>query len=420
LLTSQLHSDTLTQAGATNVFKALLQTVVSRKCGLAAWRLPQQENFYISINFLREPVAEKFKVETAPPGFLIHPFRLSEENKAWFFSSDILLEGNFNDDTIALLSDSENGAADGFWEKFHTVLQVKGKVGTEWFTSEILPETATKTRFENLVKNGIEFLEKGGAEKVVLSRAYQKELPLHFNPVTGFQNLTRQYPHAFVSLVSAPETGTWLGATPEILVLKDKQHIFRTMALAGTQKLAAGLKPANAIWRQKEIEEQSMVVRYIISCFKKIRLREYLETGPRTVAAGNLLHLRSDFCVNMDLAGAEFPNLVSDMLHLLHPTSAVCGQPKETALAFIDQNENYNRRYYSGYLGPVNLLQETNLYVNLRCLELSETSAILYAGAGITPDSEPDKEWQETELKMQTVSAALQLFNLSDDTATGY
>ena len=68
----------------------------------------------------------------------------------------------------------------------------------------------------------------------------------------------------------------------------------------------------------------------------------------------------------------------------------------------------------------MNILQETNLYVNLRCLELSADAAILYAGAGITIDSEPEKEWQETELKMQTVSAALQLFDLTDDTSTGY
>ena len=190
---------------------------------------------------------------------------------------------------------------------------------------------------------------------------------------------------------NAPEIGTWLGASPEILVLKNKQNMFRTMALAGTQKLTAGLNPADAIWRQKEIEEQSLVVRYIISCFKKIRLREYVETGPRTVAAGNLLHLRSDFCVNLN--EQDFPNLTSDMLHLLHPTSAVCGQPKEPALKFLNEHENYNRRYYSGYLGPVNINAETAIYVNLRCLELKNKEAILYAGAGVTVDSDPTKEW---------------------------
>ena len=60
------------------------------------------------------------------------------------------------------------------------------------------------------------------------------------------------------------------------------------------------------------------------------------------------------------------------------------------------------------------------IFVNLRCLELRENEAILYAGAGVTQDSDPQKEWLETELKMQTVAKALQLLPLPDDTATGY
>jgi isochorismate synthase len=413
-----LDPEFLASIPATEIVSALLQTTVSEKVAFAAWRLPMQENFLVSIGLETELVGENFQVETADPGFIMHPFEVSKNNKAFFFKNSLLFEGNFQENNIRLLSSAENADTDTFLSQFHSVLTNQNSKRNRWFTADSTPATSSKTGYENLVKNGIEFLQKGGAEKVVLSRASQKELPYHFSPALGFENLTKQYPNAFISLVSSSQTGTWLGASPEILVLKDKQNVFRTMALAGTQKLAAGQKPADAIWRQKEIEEQSMVVRYIISCFKKIRLRDYIETGPRTVAAGNLLHLRSDFCY--DLTNGEFPNLATEMLHLLHPTSAVCGQPKPQALAFIKENEKYDRRYYSGYLGPVNMQQETNLFVNLRCLELRENSAILYAGAGITTDSEPEKEWLETELKMQTVSAALQILNFQDDTATGY
>ncbi|KAA9346217.1 isochorismate synthase [Adhaeribacter soli] len=347
----------------------------------------------------------------------MHPFTVTEENKPYFLEADLLFQGNFRENHLRFLSSSEKAVSGNFFGKLQEALQQPDAPAT-WHSAAEPVFTASKSVYEELVQNGIDFLKKGNAEKVVPSRCAQVALSPHFRPVTGFFNLLKQYPHAFVSLVSAPETGTWLGASPEILVVKDKKNIFRTMALAGTQKLAAGLSPADAIWRQKEIEEQSMVVRYVISCFKKIRLREYVETGPRTVAAGNLLHLRSDFCVPLN--EEEFPNLTSRMLHLLHPTSAVCGQPKEAALDFLNAHENYNRRYYSGYLGPVNVQHETAVYVNLRCLELRENSAILYAGAGVTVDSDPTKEWQETELKMQTVSAALQLNTPLDDTATGY
>ncbi len=148
-----------------------------------------------------------------------------------------------------------------------------------------------------------------------------------------------------------------------------------------------------------------MVGRYIISCFKKIRVREYLEEGPKTVVAGNLMHLRSDFSV--DTKTINFPELGTVMLELLHPTSAVCGMPKMEALAFIQQYEGYDREFYSGYLGPVNVGNETHLFVNLRCMKIQNNVATLYAGGGITEDSEPEKEWQETEMKCQTMLSVL-------------
>jgi isochorismate synthase len=91
------------------------------------------------------------------------------------------------------------------------------------------------------------------------------------------------------------------------------------------------------------------------------------------------------------------------MLELLHPTSAVCGMPRQASLDFIKENEGFDRKLYSGYLGPVNLLGETNLFVNLRCMSLSQKQAVIYAGAGVTADSNPEKEWQETELKCETL-----------------
>jgi isochorismate synthase len=155
------------------------------------------------------------------------------------------------------------------------------------------------------------------------------------------------------------------------------------------------------VWTQKEIEEQALVSRYIINCFKAIRLREYEDEGPRTVRAGNLLHLRTDFLADMNKLG--FPQLGTQMLDLLHPTSAVCGMPKEEAMKFILEEEKFDRSIFSGFLGPVNIDSESFIYVNLRCARIFSQSAVLYAGAGITQDSEPEKERAETEMKMKTI-----------------
>ena len=104
----------------------------------------------------------------------------------------------------------------------------------------------------------------------------------------------------------------------------------------------------------------------------------------------------------------NFPQLGSVMLKLLHPTSAICGMPREESIAFLKTTESFDRSFYSGYLGPVNFENKTTLFVNLRCMQWCGQKAILYAGAGVTIDSIPEKEWEETELKMNTLLQVIQ------------
>ncbi|HSI90653.1 MAG TPA: chorismate-binding protein, partial [Adhaeribacter sp.] len=306
----------LSETGAEAGINALFRAAQTTGAAFSAWRLPNQEELFISICFGAETISENFALEKAPAGFIMHPFEIAPQNQACFLPSGLLFSSNLQQNTITGRQLTENPKATQFRETLRQELEAPFE--TNWYTSSAEIKATNRAAFEDLVKNAISFLKKGEAEKVVPSRCANVSLPLHFTPVTGFLSLLKKYPQAFVSLVSAPETGTWLGASPEILVQKDRQNIFRTMALAGTQKMVSGQNQADAIWRQKEIEEQSLVVRYIISCFKKIRLREYIETGPRTVAAGNLLHLRSDFCVDLNEQTA-FPDLTTQMLHLLHP-----------------------------------------------------------------------------------------------------
>jgi isochorismate synthase len=270
------------------------------------------------------------------------------------------------------------------------------------------PHTATEAEYRQLVRQGVAAIEAKAVVKVVSSRAARRPLPAGFDPLVAFWELCQKYERAFVSLVSVPGVGTWLGASPEVLAEVTADGLFHTMALAGTQPLLPGLAPQDAIWRQKEIEEQALVGRYIVSCFKQLRLREYHETGPRTAVAGELLHLRSDFEVDLKNVPAA-SSLGTDMLRLLHPTSAVGGMPKVAALDFLARHEGYDRAYYSGFLGPVNVTAPgvSRLFVNLRCLQVRAAEAILYAGTGLTVDSDPAREWQETEYKMRTVAAVL-------------
>jgi isochorismate synthase len=262
-----------------------------------------------------------------------------------------------------------------------------------------------KTEFINLVNKCLEEINKGTVEKIVPSRFRKIKINNDFDVVEKFNLLCEQYPDALVSMVIIPAVGCWLGASPELLVSVDHESIFRTVALAGTQWYEPNTNLKSVAWTQKEIEEQALVERYIISCFKKIRLREYNEHGPKTVVAGNLLHLKSEFTV--DLKETHFQQLGSVMLQLLHPTSAVCGMPHDHAQNFLDQEEDYDRSFFAGFLGPVNIDSSITLHVNLRCMNVAYPYSTLYAGAGVTSDSVPEKEWEETEIQLNTLNNIL-------------
>ncbi len=339
----------------------------------------------------------------APAGFAFFPFRDSDHNPALFLPADV--QYDLAQPEVVRIAP----AARDLVPNIAAWLALPTPTDLAWhYSAQPAPAAATQAEYTQLVCTGVAAIEAKEVVKVVSSRVAHRPLPTGFDPLVAFEKLSRKYERAFVSLVSVPGVGTWLGASPEVLAEVTADGQFHTMALAGTQPLVPGELPQAAIWRQKEIEEQALVARYIVSCFKQLRLREYHESGPRTAVAGDLLHLRTDF--EVDLQNVPSPtSLGTDMLRLLHPTSAVGGMPKAAALAFLQAHEGYDRAYYSGFLGPVNVAGPgvSRLFVNLRCLQLRPTTAILYAGTGLTVDSDPAREWQETELKLATVATVL-------------
>jgi isochorismate synthase len=364
----------------------------------ALWRLPESSTKHLLISNRHQKVPkDNIVIEEQAPGFIFAPF--DTERESIYLPADFLF--TFREGKLAEAADPISASSRAWLEKqFHTKsnasrLKTAGS-GVNRFKHDL-----TSEHFTQLILKCLSELEKGTFEKIVPSRTKLIPLPADFDLLNTFGKLADKYPNALVSLVNIPGIGCWAGATPEVLVCVEDKTIFKTVALAGTQPYNEGMSLRSVAWTQKEIEEQALVERYVISCFKKIRLREYEEHGPKTAVAGNLIHLRSDFTV--DMKATNFLQLGTVMLRLLHPTSAVCGMPLQPSLAFLRENEGYDRSFYSGYLGPVNINNNINIFVNLRCMQVLDKNALLYAGAGITIDSIPEQEVEETEMKFNTL-----------------
>jgi isochorismate synthase len=360
------------------------------------FRYPNTETFYFLLSKKREAVKQKIDFEECPAGFVVAPFH-STVDLPYLYAADIFFEitDKIDSETVEKLSEFLDFKENPLYEKLYIKENFEEK-----------PEV--RNTYLEKVSSIVEILKETTTNKVVFSR-FNKIGKLGGNDYfSALKHLSQKHPSAFINFINLPwKNQIWIGASPETLVHQNPEGKFSTVALAGTQPSVDSegneIPTANALWSQKEIEEQALVSRYIINCLKKIRVREYEEKGPRSVKAGNLIHLCSTYTI--DSKSINFPNLSSVMLDLLHPTSAVCGMPKQEALEILDQLEGYDRELYSGYIGPINIQNDSHLFVNIRSLKIENDEITLFSGGGITADSSPEKEWIETEIKQKSIRA---------------
>ena len=315
----------------------------------------QQSNNITEVNFQEK-------------GFLFAPFSNNTQQSVFFKTDDAIeIETNF----IAEVSSSK-------------------------FEEKEVATSLEKEQHIQLINKSLQKLNTNALQKVVLSR--KEIVPVNLiTPFEYFKRACNLYSNTFCYCWYHPQVGMWLGATPETLV-KLTVDEFETMALAGTLPYKG---TEDVTWGAKEIEEQQIVVDSILKELQPIT--SYLIKGStNTQKAGDLLHLKTIIKGTLNT-----PKGLEKLIELLHPTSAVCGLPKAKSQKFILANENYDRKYYTGYLGEINPEGDSSLFVNLRCMEIAATQLSIYVGGGITALSNPDKEWQETVNKSQIMKRIL-------------
>ncbi len=356
---------------------------------MVSYRLPGKE----SVQLLAQTSNNSFRIQDfSESGFVFAPFKNSK--------NPLFIPENESIKTVLPYFEVENITA----------------------AEKIIDDSSSKAKSDHisLVNLGIEAIQKSELKKVVLSRNEIQNTTISASKI--FQNLLSLYPNAFVYIWNHPETGIWMGATPETL-LRTERSKFVTMALAGTRKLQ---NFSENDWTQKEIVEQQIVADSIVSKLKKLGYtEESLKVSETyTSEAGSLLHLRTDISGTIKNGTTE----IGAIIKALHPTPAICGLPTKGAYNFITHHESYDREFYTGYLGLLNMTTEIKrssrtrnqenqayssirkdsfIFVNLRCLKYRDGEVTIYVGGGITKDSDATSEWEETVNKTRTMKAAL-------------
>lgn len=250
----------------------------------------------------------------------------------------------------------------------------------------------------------------GEFEKLVLSycQANKKE-HLRGHEAEVFLRAIDAYPNSMVFLVYTPQSGLWMGCTPEVLLHRTGRQ-WKTVALAGTIQDSS---TNCTMWDPKNIHEQDVVSKYITTTLQG--LGAHVKVGTcETMHIGNLSHRRTEFTFCFDTEKGTSGNDVSepkpqtlDIVRALHPTPAVCGVPKEKAKQFLLQNEQTERNYFSGYLGRLQKNGDAQIFVCLRCAQITEATTYYHAGGGLTSASRLEEERHEIDLKMDTLKTLL-------------
>ncbi len=363
------------------ILQKLLKTLLNKGLPFAAYRLPGEENVNVVVQKTKRKLNFDVNEICKREGFVAAPFE-----------SVVSETGNFI-------------KADYFASKYDDYKKIVNAVSE--FTNEEKPKfngdnyEMTKQEYLDTAEFLINQIKQGKVEKVVLSRVIKEPVDKNIDLSSIFLNLAGKYKSAFVYLFTFPGENIWIGATPETLIKENANNEFEIVSLAGTMTADENKEKG---WSEKEKREQKYVTGYIESKLSGLGIKDFVEEPVKTVKAGHLVHLNTTFRIPEKSVGGKLGELVKR----LHPTPAVCGLAKVDAYNLIHRAEIHERRYYTGYLGPWGLDNKKQLFVNLRCAEINGDNMCFYVGGGLTEDSVPEKEWEETLQKAKTLLSVME------------
>jgi menaquinone-specific isochorismate synthase len=253
-----------------------------------------------------------------------------------------------------------------------------------------------------LVERATKAMADGSLRKVALAREVVVTADAPFDRGSVLGRLRTTYPGCHLYSVDG-----FIGASPELLVSR-AGDVVRSHPMAGTA--ARGGDPASdarlaasLLASTKDREEHQITIDMVHDTLLNWCSYIDYEAEPSIVPVANVQHLATLVEGRLSQPAPSVLELVS----ALHPTPAVCGSPRDEALAFILQHEGFDRGRYAGAVGWVDGHGNGSWAVSLRCAALDGPVARLYAGNGIVADSDPPTELAETRAKLQAMLSAL-------------
>ena len=266
-------------------------------------------------------------------------------------------------------------------------------------------DAADAIQWKETVAAVVREIESGAVRKLVLARRVSVRAgePLAWGPV--LRRLRTRYAGC-TTFAFARGASCFLGATPERLVRLDGRTV-RVDCLAGSAPRGAtegdDRSLGEALLRdEKERHEHALVVDALRETLAPLTSALNVPEEPRLLQMPNVHHLHTP--VEGTLSDERH---VLDLVARLHPTPASGGVPQDAARSLIQSYEPFDRGWYAGPVGWIDGRGGGEFVVAIRSALLREREALLYAGCGIVAASDPEREYEESRLKLEPMLWAM-------------
>jgi len=296
-----------------------------------------------------------------------------------------------------------------FKEKLSSIINSNGKIDYSpalTYEDVLKDSIEEKVNWNHLVENARGILKNNQSEKLVLSRQKIFYVLNHLDWNFIFEKLEKKFPECYLFL-NKSKNSYFFGVSPEKFISVNNGKI-EIEAVAGSAPRSKQ-QPEDMHYENgllvstKNLKEHKYVSEFIIKVLKEYSINITSSENPEIKKLDNIQHL-----ITKVSAELKVKNKLFELIEALYPTPAVCGVPKNDAIEYIRQLENYDRGLYSGLIGWLDFKGNCDFSVTIRSALAKGKEITAYAGAGIVEDSDPDEEFIETQLKLKPI---LMLFN---------
>ena len=360
--------------------------------GIVAWGINTKENFTGSERFSR---AHRWWKEFVDNSSIRDEVQTSSSGAIAFVSFSYLSENS----SVVVVPEIVVGQNN---EK--TWLTVIGNLDIEKIKSEIYAPREVPKAPSNLtwsdgtisiidwqkgVEKAVERINNKELDKVVLARDLNARADENLDSRYLLNKLSDSYPECWTFSVDG-----LIGATPELLIRRNGDSVL-SRVLAGTIKRdesATDSELATTLLQSgKDLDEHEFAVSSVATSLALHCTDMNVPKTPKVLRLANVAHLATD--ISGTLVDAA-PALV--LAGSLHPSAAICGTPTGRAKSLIQELEQMDRNRYTGPVGWINSKGDGELGIALRCAEIKENTARLFAGCGIVSGSTPEDELVES------------------------